>query len=77
MDYRWIKTARIECEDVVVALSWNLEGTRLLSASNVIELWHHVHPVETKVTFTVGDSEIGDINRNDGLNEIKGTLCLG
>lgn len=39
LDYSWIKTAEIEPNSPVSVLSWNIEGTRLLTGGVEIQLW--------------------------------------
>ncbi len=39
LDYSWIKTAEIEPNSAVSVLSWNIEGTRLLTGGVEIQLW--------------------------------------
>ncbi|CAN8004949.1 unnamed protein product, partial [Ixodes hexagonus] len=39
LDFKWIQTATIQVDYTVSVLSWNLEGTRLLSGGEWIQLW--------------------------------------
>ncbi|XP_068239086.1 dmX-like protein 2 isoform X2 [Palaemon carinicauda] len=39
LDYRWIQTGVIEAENYINTMSWNLEGTRLLTAGDVLQMW--------------------------------------
>lgn len=39
LDYRWIQTGVVEAESYINTLSWNVEGTRLLTAGEVLQLW--------------------------------------
>ena len=39
LDYNWIKTAEIEPNSAVNVLSWNIEGTKLLTGGVEIQLW--------------------------------------
>lgn len=46
-------------------MSWNLEGTRLLTAGTQVQLWHlNQQPIEedetNNVTFTLGGENISD-----------------
>ncbi|XP_066150653.1 dmX-like protein 2 isoform X3 [Euwallacea fornicatus] len=64
LDYRWVQTGSLKTDSPIRALSWNLEGTRLLTAGNDVQLWHlkqHV-PEEPAVTFTLGGG--GEENEN-------------
>ena len=39
LDYKWQQTASIDASCHVTSLSWNLEGTRLLTAGDLIQMW--------------------------------------
>lgn len=55
-----MQTGTLKTESPVQALSWNLEGTRLLTAGNLVQLWHLKSQPEEKnapVTFTLGGGE--------------------
>ena len=39
LDYKWQQTGSIDAFCHVTSLSWNLEGTRLLTAGHVIQMW--------------------------------------
>ncbi|XP_071118494.1 dmX-like protein 2 isoform X1 [Haliotis cracherodii] len=63
LDYRWYKTATIETECFVNCLSWNMEGSKLLTGGEVIQIWQMSHrdPSEEdasskRVQFSVGPS---------------------
>lgn len=66
MDYRWVQTGTLKTDSCIRALSWNLEGTRLLTAGDHVQLWHlNSQPLEedsakANVTFTVGGGENTD-----------------
>ncbi|VDI15900.1 Hypothetical predicted protein [Mytilus galloprovincialis] len=61
LDYQWYQTASFEAESLINCLSWNLEGSRLLTGGDVIQIWHldhEQHDEENKgVKFSVGDHE--------------------
>ncbi|XP_022913173.2 dmX-like protein 2 isoform X2 [Onthophagus taurus] len=61
LDYRWVQTGALTTDSPVRALSWNLEGTRLLTAGSLVQLWHLMsQPVELpepQVKFTLGGGE--------------------
>lgn len=65
LDYRWVQTGTLSTEATVTSLSWNMEGTRLLTGGAVVQMWHQnvVPPDETAptsgVTFEIGE-ECGD-----------------
>lgn len=64
LDYRWVQTGNLKTESPVRALSWNLEGTRLLTAGAQVQLWHlKSQPLEEErpkstVTFTLGGGHV-------------------
>ncbi|XP_046448229.1 dmX-like protein 2 isoform X2 [Daphnia pulex] len=39
LDYHWVETGHIQTEYFVRAISWNLEGTRLLLGGRLLQLW--------------------------------------
>lgn len=39
LDYKWIQTATLSSDCNVSVLSWNLEGNKLLSGGNIIQMW--------------------------------------
>jgi hypothetical protein len=48
LDYHWVETGHIQTEYFVRALSWNLEGTRLLLGGRLLQLWHSKCNPETQ-----------------------------
>ncbi|XP_018562526.1 dmX-like protein 2 isoform X2 [Anoplophora glabripennis] len=57
LDYRWVQTGTLKTDSPIRALSWNLEGTRLLTAGAQVQLWHLKQTVQEEkpnVTFTLG-----------------------
>jgi len=40
LDYRWVQTASWTTDSRITSLSWNLEGNRLLTGGDVLQLWH-------------------------------------
>nr|XP_018898945.1 PREDICTED: dmX-like protein 2 isoform X2 [Bemisia tabaci] len=71
LDYRWVQTGSLQTESRISSLSWNLEGTRLLTGGDILQLWHqHITPqmlddeLETGlsgegVTFEIGEDAVG------------------
>lgn len=63
LDYRWVQTGSWQTDSAITALSWNLEGTRLLTGGDVLQLWHQQTPLVSdedydgsgKVSFYVKD----------------------
>ncbi|KAG0418414.1 hypothetical protein HPB47_004879 [Ixodes persulcatus] len=49
LDYKWIQTATIQLDYIVSVLSWNLEGTRLLTGGDWIQLWRCTIQGESEV----------------------------
>jgi len=46
LDYKWVETASWRTACRISCLSWNLEGTRLLTGGSVLQLWHQQIPDE-------------------------------
>lgn len=40
LEYRWVQTGNLQTESNISSLSWNLEGTRLLTGGELLQLWH-------------------------------------
>ncbi|XP_077556185.1 rabconnectin-3 alpha isoform X7 [Haemaphysalis longicornis] len=71
LDYKWIQTATIRMDYTVCVLSWNLEGTRLLTGGEWIQMWRCTvqgegsedrgagQPGHTGVSFHLGSEEAG------------------
>ncbi|EDW86373.1 uncharacterized protein Dwil_GK17684 [Drosophila willistoni] len=64
LDYRWVQTGSFTSHSSVVTLSWNLEGTRLLTGGTNIQLWKSKSPTHqqneeehTGVKFEIGESK--------------------
>ncbi|XP_046400831.1 dmX-like protein 2 isoform X2 [Ischnura elegans] len=45
LDYRWVQTGTLQTESLITSLSWNLEGTRLLTGGGMLQLWHQNVPI--------------------------------
>jgi WD40 repeat protein len=41
LDYWWVETARLECECFITTLAFSNDGSRILTAGDVIQLWSH------------------------------------
>lgn len=41
LDYWWVKTGELDLECRVANLAWNHEGTRLLTAGEVLQMWKY------------------------------------
>ncbi|KAG4080274.1 hypothetical protein HA402_010766 [Bradysia odoriphaga] len=61
LEYRWVQTGSLQASSHISSLSWNLEGTRLLTGGVKIQMWHE--KITTKeeepnvVTFEIGDRD--------------------
>lgn len=84
LDYRWVQTGSLQTESHISSLSWNLEGTRLLTGGEILQLWHqHVALMEddsetaqgTGVTFEIGD-EIHPQHPSGQEEEDRGWECV-
>lgn len=40
LEYKWVQTGCLQASSHISSLSWNLEGTRLLTGGIVLEMWH-------------------------------------
>lgn len=40
LEYRWVQTGTLQACSHISSLSWNLEGTRLLTGGTNIQMWH-------------------------------------
>uniref|UniRef100_A0A182QT69 RAVE complex protein Rav1 C-terminal domain-containing protein n=1 Tax=Anopheles farauti TaxID=69004 RepID=A0A182QT69_9DIPT len=40
LEYKWVQTGSLQASSHISSLSWNLEGTRLLTGGTVLQLWH-------------------------------------
>lgn len=38
--FRWVQTGSLQADSHISSLSWNLEGTRLLTGGVTIQMWH-------------------------------------
>uniref|UniRef100_A0A1B6CLX3 RAVE complex protein Rav1 C-terminal domain-containing protein n=1 Tax=Clastoptera arizonana TaxID=38151 RepID=A0A1B6CLX3_9HEMI len=67
LDYRWVQTGSWQTDSNISSLSWNLEGTRLLTGGEVLQLWHQNQPIVLdedtesggQVTFEIGEDAMG------------------
>nr|XP_024216080.1 dmX-like protein 2 isoform X4 [Halyomorpha halys] len=89
LDYRWVETGSWETESHITALSWNLEGTRLLTGGDVLQLWHQNTPghlldddnegmTSSGVTFEIGEEACSSLSGDGGKppEEEKGWECV-
>ena len=85
MDYHWVETGHIQTEYFVRAISWNLEGTRLLLGGRLLQLWASKATKESQediysknvprsATFQLGAGNEGDSDdegRETIFHEVK------
>ncbi|KAJ8305006.1 hypothetical protein KUTeg_018589 [Tegillarca granosa] len=62
LDYHWYQTATIEAECFINCLSWNLEGAKLLTGGDLIQIWQLGHEfvdevAQRNVKFSVGHDD--------------------
>ncbi|XP_055296544.1 dmX-like protein 2 isoform X5 [Sitodiplosis mosellana] len=66
LEYRWVQTGSLQADSHISSLSWNLEGTRLLTGGVTIQMWHeritNKEEDPATVTFEIGGggSDRGD-----------------
>ncbi|KYN09879.1 DmX-like protein 2 [Trachymyrmex cornetzi] len=52
LEYRWVQTGSLQTESNITSLSWNLEGTRLLTGGELLQLWHqNITPFQEEHTI--------------------------
>ncbi|KAL6428109.1 hypothetical protein ACFW04_008468 [Cataglyphis niger] len=76
LEYRWVQTGSLQTESNITSLSWNLEGTRLLTGGELLQLWHQnimpfqeeqtILPITTKPK-TVQTEEVGTTGNNHNV----------
>lgn len=86
MDYHWVETGQIQTEYFVRAISWNLEGTRLLLGGRLLQLWTtkaniqesqediYSKGIHRSATFQLGagnDGESDDDGKDTRLYDVK------
>ncbi|XP_054286224.1 dmX-like protein 2 isoform X3 [Macrosteles quadrilineatus] len=86
LDYRWVQTGAWQTDCSITALSWNLEGTRLLTGGDVLQLWHQQTPLISDedcegsagggVTFEIGEDAMGPTTPTGGEEEERGWECV-
>ncbi|XP_035791967.1 dmX-like protein 2 isoform X1 [Anopheles albimanus] len=61
LEYKWVQTGSLQAASHISSLSWNLEGTRLLTGGTVLQLWHERLSKDedepSSVKFEIGGSE--------------------
>ncbi|XP_018017231.1 dmX-like protein 2 isoform X2 [Hyalella azteca] len=81
LDYAWVQTGVVEAESSINNVSWNLEGTRLLSAGDSLQMWSprgaRQHPDETAmpVMFDLG-GEQSDLDESGDDSNIGCWDCI-
>ncbi|XP_058830024.1 dmX-like protein 2 isoform X2 [Topomyia yanbarensis] len=61
LEYKWVQTGSLQTTSHISSLSWNLEGTRLLTGGTVLQLWHERLSKDddepTSVRFEIGGGD--------------------
>ncbi|KAJ8668951.1 hypothetical protein QAD02_000210 [Eretmocerus hayati] len=70
LEYRWVQTGSLQTDSHISSLSWNLEGTRLLTGGELLQLWHqNIQPFQEEQTakpkaVTADDAAIAGSDQN-------------
>ncbi|KAI8434147.1 hypothetical protein MSG28_012272 [Choristoneura fumiferana] len=81
LEYRWVQTGKLTADGPITALSWNLEGTRLLTGGKILQLWHQASLYQedsqpsSGVTFQIGGSDKDEKPKQQDEEE-PGWLCV-
>ncbi|XP_020293117.1 dmX-like protein 2 isoform X3 [Pseudomyrmex gracilis] len=82
LEYRWVQTGSLQTESNITSLSWNLEGTRLLTGGELLQLWHqNIMPFQEEhsgaVTFSIGgEAESPGPGDTSSANDPGGWNCV-
>ncbi|XP_073977920.1 rabconnectin-3 alpha isoform X3 [Rhodnius prolixus] len=85
LDYRWVETGSWQTDSHITSLSWNLEGTRLLTGGDILQLWHQNTPLSEEdnegmtssgVTFEIGEDACGSLNNGIEEEKERGWECV-
>ncbi|XP_032514293.2 dmX-like protein 2 isoform X1 [Danaus plexippus] len=80
LEYRWVQTGKLVADGPITALSWNLEGTRLLTGGKILQLWHQASLYQddsqpsSGVTFQIGGDK--DEKTKQQEEDEPGWLCV-
>ncbi|XP_045511959.1 dmX-like protein 2 isoform X5 [Pieris brassicae] len=80
LEYRWVQTGKLVADGPITALSWNLEGTRLLTGGRILQLWHQASLYQddsqpsSGVTFQIGGDK--DDKPKQAEEDEPGWLCV-
>ncbi|CAH2982214.1 unnamed protein product [Chilo suppressalis] len=80
LEYRWVQTGKLLADGPITALSWNLEGTRLLTGGKILQLWHQASLYQddsqpsSGVTFQIGGDK--DEKPKQQEEEDPGWICV-
>ena len=69
LDYKWQQTGSIDASCHVTSLSWNLEGTRLLTAGHVIQMWFcpDLESASAAGKSTARSEDCGVVSKSSGV----------
>ncbi|XP_061395403.1 dmX-like protein 2 [Musca vetustissima] len=75
LDYRWVQTGSFTSHSHVITLSWNLEGTRLLTGGSTIQLWkeksnEYADDEPTGVKFVIGGDRENKTPTNENIENV-------
>ncbi|XP_068622766.1 dmX-like protein 2 [Battus philenor] len=80
LEYRWVQTGKLVADGPITALSWNLEGTRLLTGGRILQLWHQASLYQddsqpsSGVTFQIGGDK--DEKPKQQEDDEPGWICV-
>ncbi|XP_063894834.1 dmX-like protein 2 isoform X4 [Helicoverpa armigera] len=80
LEYRWVQTGKLVADGPITALSWNLEGTRLLTGGKLLQLWHQASLYQddsqpsSGVTFQIGGDK--DEKPKQAEEDEPGWICV-
>ncbi|XP_024225203.1 dmX-like protein 2 isoform X2 [Bombus impatiens] len=82
LEYRWVQTGSLTTESNISSLSWNLEGTRLLTGGELLQLWHqNITPFQeehmVKInTLRTQEGETGREQNTSNVLQNSGTVTF-
>ncbi|XP_015601429.1 dmX-like protein 2 isoform X2 [Cephus cinctus] len=74
LEYRWVQTGSLQTESHISSLSWNLEGTRLLTGGELLQLWHqNIQPFQEEHTAKMKMLQMEEIAMTGGEQSVMGS----
>ncbi|XP_066592575.1 dmX-like protein 2 [Prorops nasuta] len=75
LEYRWVQTGSLQTESNISSLSWNLEGTRLLTGGELLQLWHqNILPFQEEHTAKGKNLQTQETSTSGGDQNISGNI---